>query len=179
MFVLIPGCSMQSDVDIVDYEMLALTAAVDAEANRVTQVKGAHADSIQKVAKIDNATAGEKILGIALINRDFANVVGSRISEILGSFKRATLSTDVQNTGLKELGRGLPVLAVSGVAINSDRQDRGDKIEVKGGSTANINKEANHATSLGDGSPPTTGTNAGDKHEVSFEPEVSPEEVIE
>lgn len=172
------SCSSKHDASIASHDSKAIVAIAQSEETRVGEAGDALSTSVNKIVGIEGATAGEKILGIALVGEKYADVLMSKLPEIVKNYKRATLGTDAQIAIGKEVAKGIPIVTLGAVAINSDRQDRGDKV-IATDSEVNIKKEANHATSMGDSSPPTTSTREGVEYAPPEEVEVEDVEVVE
>jgi hypothetical protein len=171
--VLMVGCASQNDVDIARSDSAAVISLSKTEEGRTGDVAKGYKATVKAIVEAPNASGAERILGLALVSNHFTEAMESSLTEILASYKRATLGTDAQVTAIKEVGKGIPIMTLGAVAINSDRQDRGDNVTADNGSSINYNKEQNHATSTGENSPPTTSTDQGD------EPVITKEEVTE
>ena len=148
IILLLGGCSSKNDVDITTQEMVTLDNAIDSESARITEVGKAHERTVAEIVKVDGATPGEKILGLALVGRDFVAAATSKVGEIVDRFKRATLGTDVQVVVAKEAGKGIPFLTVGGVATVAIKQDKGSvRNTTTTGNIENSYKE-DHATNI-------------------------------
>lgn len=145
---LLSSCSSKNDVDITTREMVTLDNAIDSESARITEVGKAHERTVAEIVKVDGATPGEKILGLALVGRDFVAAATSKVGEIVDRFKRATLGTDVQVVVAKEAGKGIPFFTVGGVAAVAIKQDKGSiRNTTTTGNIENSYKE-DHATNI-------------------------------
>ncbi len=148
LILILSSCSQKTDVDITKHEMVALGKAMDSENARLKEVGDAHKRTVREIVQVDGATSGEKILGLALVGRDFVDAAKSKIAEILERFKRATLSTDVQVVVAEEAGKAVPFATVGGVAAVAIKQDKGSvKNTTTNGNIENSYKE-DHATNI-------------------------------
>ncbi len=166
------GCSSKNDAKMSGHEALELTALAQTEETRTENVEATHAKSIESIVNLDDTTGPVKILGIALVNRDTAEALMSRLPEILQRYTRSAKGTDVQIRVVEGVEKVAPIVGMAGVAITTGRAGRGSvENRVEGGGDIQNTLEETHATALGDNSPPVVNTK-NPVSEVVFAPEL-------
>ena len=153
--LLLGGCASINDVNITKHEMEALGKAIGVEETRLEGLEEGRDKATAEIVKVDNATAGEKILGVALVNQSYVGAAKSKVADIVARFKRATLGTDVQLEGVKQVGANALPISWTVVEVKKSNEPKGD-VSITTEGDVSYNQENNRATSIGDSNDTST-----------------------
>jgi hypothetical protein len=167
--VALSGCVSKHDATIATAESTELAAMAKGEETRVVKAAETHNSTLLKISEVDNATSGEKILGYALVNRDTTDLMHSQMPTILKVYTRSKKSTDVQIRAIEGVEKIAPFVMGTIVPVVAIRADKGSvsNSTVDGDVTNSLDE--NHATGVGDNSPPHNEVSSPTTTEVESE----------